>query len=168
VLVGVTLQWRFEPGDRNNRSFTATAEFGGHRDHGTGYMAYSDRVGPGVILVAEDVDDDVKAMADALNDEGFTVLAPYQSGAPQLAAAVEHLSTNWHPRVGAIGLHGGVAAACALAGAMQLDALVLIEGVPETNVDHWRTPILVYKTLAPSELEDAWNRTTDFLHYNLS
>ena len=167
--MGVTLQWRFDPGDRDNRSFAATAEFGGGgRDHGTGYMAYSDRVGPGVVLVAEVVDDDIKSMALALNDEGFTVLAPYRTQAPQLAAAVDHLTANWHPRVGAIGIGGGVAAACALASAVQLDALVLVEGAPEADVDDSKVPVLVYGTLEPSELESAWSHTTDFLHYNLS
>ncbi|MEA2447008.1 MAG: carboxymethylenebutenolidase, partial [Actinomycetota bacterium] len=53
-------------------------EFGKRKDAGTGYLARSERVGPCVLVLHEffGLTQAFKDMADDLNAEGFTVLAP--------------------------------------------------------------------------------------------
>ena len=109
--MGVTLQWR-EPPDRENRSFSKIVHFGGRRDGGSGYMALSDRVGPGVLVVHDDGSAPwLRPTADRLNKLGFTVLAPQlpekrseKSGlSPDiLVAAADFMIDNWHPELGVI------------------------------------------------------------------
>jgi dienelactone hydrolase len=109
--MGVTMQWR-EPPDRENRSFGKIVHFGGGRDAGSGYMALSDRVGPGVLLVHEDGTVPwLRPSADRLNKRGFTVLAPQihkareglsDRSAQVLEAAADFLMDNWHPELGVI------------------------------------------------------------------
>jgi hypothetical protein len=123
------MQWR-QPPDRTDRLYADVVEFGRGRSRSSGYLAHSDRVGPGVLVL----DPRSTALADALNTEGFTALVPdrpledLEPGALEAAAAF--LSENWHPRLGVIAAgDAGVAAAGVLAErAVTLDALALIEG----------------------------------------
>jgi carboxymethylenebutenolidase len=139
--MGVTLTWR-EPPERNNRSYGSRVTFGGVRDRGTGYMEYSDRVGPGVIVVhdAFGIGPGVVTVADDLNRNGFTVLCPDLHGSPearartQLEAAAHHLTDNWHPRLGIIGFSVGAGLAAGLAGEVESSALVLYYGLGPTGL----------------------------------
>jgi hypothetical protein len=132
-----TLQWRSEPDDRDNRSFAATVTFGGFRDRGVGYMVYASRVGPGVLVLSRaPTQGAYRSHLDALNDDGFTVLAPDLSSArspsdvaAMLGAAAAHLTDNWHPRLGVIAFGD----ACALALETKADATVLYGGLPDVE-----------------------------------
>jgi len=135
--MGSTLHWRPEPEDRDNSSFAATIAFGGHRDGGIGYMVYASRVGPGVLVLSESpVEGAYRTHLDAMNDDGFTVLAPDLSSArspddlgAMLRAAAAHLTDNWHPRLGVIAFGD----ACALAFATEADATVIHGGLPDID-----------------------------------
>ena len=65
--------------------------FGGLSDRGSGYMAYSERVGPSVLLVhdAYGLLPSVRALSDRFVSEGFTALAVdlYEGGTAGSAAA---------------------------------------------------------------------------------
>lgn len=124
------MQWR-EPPERVDQLHGDIVEFGRGRARGRGYLAHSNRVGPGVLLL----DPAGQKRADALNAEGFTVLVPevpYQaeSGAV-FDAAAEYLSANWHPRLGvvAFGSDGALAAASVARGPAAIDVLVLYEAL---------------------------------------
>lgn len=157
--MGVTLTWRDDPGDRDNRSYSVVVEFGGLADRITGYMVNSDRVGPGVVLVP-DANGPVEWLHDlavAIHREGFTVLVPnlYEGAEPspepgpgeeatigrdklvrRLQAAVAHLADNWHPRVGIVGFSDGAGLAAEVARGRPVDAAVLycgldgVDGIP--------------------------------------
>lgn len=151
--MGATLQWRNEPVGRVDRSFGATVRFGSGRDAGTGYLAYSDRVGPGVVILHDGtgLEPWCTQLADALNDDGFTVLVPdLLAGAEpspdparlpddvapddavrRAGAALDHLVDNWHPRAGVVGFGPGAELAVRLAGGRDVDALVLYSGVAD-------------------------------------
>lgn len=160
----MTMTWRQPPPDLVNRSFGATVSFGRGRSACTGYMAHSDRVGPGLLLVHGEsgLAPWVVQMADALNREGFTILAPDlfderlprdpQEGAgiaealdpalvdARLRVAAEHLTANWHPRLGAIAFGWGAAQAGRLGGG-SLDALVVYGSADGLGPDP-RCPVL--------------------------
>lgn len=180
--MGVTLQWRNEPTDRSERRYGSIVEFGGGAARGTGYMSYSDRVGPGVVVVhdAFGLHDGVVSFCDQLNLEGFTVLAPdlYDGRVAESAEeagdlarelddararrrigeAAAHLTANWHPRVGIVGLGSGAQLAASAADGARLDALVAWGS--EVRVD---CPFLCLD--AASQAAD---EIVDFLLYNLS
>jgi carboxymethylenebutenolidase len=142
--------------------------FGKRRDAGTGYMARSERVGPGVVLLHEffGLTDSFKQMADDLNAAGFTVLAPdlydgviaetveeassmsddldVDRVLRQLGAATEHLSANWHPRVGVVGFSLGAWYALKLAQQRSLEAVVTYYGVAMIDIPAWKTPLLAH------------------------
>src|SRR5918992_3672400 len=129
--MGSTIQWREPPGDRPNKTTGEMVEFGNRRDAGRGYMARSQRVGPGVLLLHEffGLQDSFKEMADRLNAEGFTVLTPdlydgevagtvdeaialrdrvdVDAALRKLGAAADLLKDNWHPRLGVMGFSLG-------------------------------------------------------------
>jgi carboxymethylenebutenolidase len=141
-------------------------EFGKRKDAGTGYLARSERVGPCVLVLHEffGLTQAFKDMADDLNAEGFTVLAPdlYDgkiassveeakelSGALdeetvmlRLKAASEHLTSNWHPRLGAVGFSLGADLALSLATRRELEAVVVYYGLWGVEPGKWRTPLL--------------------------
>jgi len=126
--------------------------FGGLSDKGSGYMAYSERVGPSVLIVhdAYGLLPSVRSLTDRFVAEGFTALAVdlYEgrtadgadaAGAmaagldiadtmKRLTAAVEHLSSNWHPRLGLVGFSTGASLATMLARAVDVDATVVYYG----------------------------------------
>ena len=122
------MQWR-QPPERVNHLHGDLVEFGRGRSRGRGYLAHSDRVGPGVLLL----DPRGQRRADALNAEGFSVLVPEPGERDEgrvLEAAAEYLSANWHPRLGiiAIGSNGVSAAAGLVRRGLEFEVLVLVEG----------------------------------------
>lgn len=179
--MGVTLQWRSEQ-TRAERRYGTIVEFGGGAARGNGYMSHSDRVGPGVVVVhdAFGLHDDVIRFCDDLNLEGFTVLAPdlytgriaeTEGEASALAAALdegraerlvreaaEHLTANWHPRVGIVGLGWGATLGAIAAEGSRPDALVAWGAEVEAGC-----PLLCLDAASASS-EDI----VDFLLYNLS
>lgn len=99
--MGVTVQWRGE-NEREPGRYGKTITFGNLRDKATGYMSYSDRVGPGIVVLGGSRD-----ICDRLMNEGFTALAPELPSEPDKAhrvlhAAIDHLVDNWHPRIGVL------------------------------------------------------------------
>lgn len=150
------MQWRSEPVGRVERAFGATVRFGSGRGVCSGYLAYSDRVGPGVVVLHDGggLQPWCSALADALNDDGFTVLVPdvlaeiepsddparlpagldYGIALRRAGAALEHLVDNWHPRAGVIGFGPGADLALRLARAHDVDALVLYAGIGDGDL----------------------------------
>jgi carboxymethylenebutenolidase len=142
-------------------AFAKTISFGGRRDATTGYMAFSNRVGPSVLVLHDfmGMHRSAREFADALRDEGFTVLVPdlYAGAAFQDAqeahamgftaggepamrralAAAEHLTTNWHPTLGAVGFSLGADLATTVAQEVDLEATVLYYGVGAIAPERW-------------------------------
>jgi hypothetical protein len=162
--MGPSLQWR----DENTRRPLASGDevrIGSGRRAAVGYLAHSQRAGPGLVILASTVDDELRALVDRCRDEGFTALAPDLTGdaAEDVAcAAAEMLITNWHPRVGALALPGTQTVAVALDEAVRLDAVVVAEaggGGPQS-----RAPGLAADVTTHTGLREA----LDFLTYHLS
>jgi hypothetical protein len=124
------MQWR-QPPDRDARLHGDLVEFGRGRSRGRGYLAHSDRAGPGVLLL----EPSGQPRADAFCAAGFTVLVPeYPPGeTPErmIAAAAQYLSANWHPRLGvvAFGERGAASVRSLLRGGTSFDALVLYDAL---------------------------------------
>ena len=140
-------------------------EFGKRSDAGTGYMAYSDRVGPGVIVLHEffGLQQSFKDYADKLCEAGFTVLAPDlyegyiapnvdEAGKTEvdedwamrmLNAAASHLTDNWHPRLGVVGFSLGAGFAAEMATEMSPEAVVTYYGAAEASKS-WTAPLLAH------------------------
>ena len=124
------MQWR-QPPERVDHPHGDLVEFGRGRSRARGYLAHSDRVGPGVLLL----DEHGHERADALNGEGFTVLVPEldlgegRDGA--IVAAAEYLSANWHPRLGVVGVgaEGVLASRILVEREVAFDVLVLYGGL---------------------------------------
>lgn len=139
----------------------------GMGDHAfEGYMARSNRVGPGVLLLHESFGmiDSLKDFADALNKEGFTVMAldlyngvsasTFEEAQEMVAsldvdavrrglnAAVEHMRESWHPRLGVVGFSLGAGLASALAQDRLIDATVVYYGFSDIDPARWRGPLL--------------------------
>jgi len=166
--MGSTLHWR-EPPDRDARDFETFLEFGRGGRSGTGFMAYSDRSGPGVLVLHPPPSwgDTVLDFARAVHDDGFTVLVPDLDGSgadpARLKAAAEYLVDNWHPRLGVVGFGDAVAHARQLAEERGCDALVLYrddepDGAPVV------TPVLSLPAAPGGSLQ----ATLEFLHHHLS
>jgi carboxymethylenebutenolidase len=139
--------------------------FGGGRRAGTGYLATSQRVGPCVLILHEffGLTPSFRDMADRLNDEGFTVLAPDLYGGRTAATveeakalvaeldeeatvailkeAVDYMRMNWHPRVGVVGFSLGAGCAIALAQEHEIDATVLYYGLNEFEPERFNGPL---------------------------
>jgi hypothetical protein len=136
--MGATVQWRSEP-DREPERFGKTITFGNLRDKGSGYMAFSERVGPSVLLVSTEPGPDEHAFADWLMGEGFTVLVPQLTGLPPAiamritTAGAEHLLDNWHPRLGLIGVGEGSALVEELARSRPCDAVLTFPDMASLN-----------------------------------
>ena len=132
----MTVQWRGEP-EREPHTYGKTVTFGNIRDKGSGYMSYSERIGPGIVILAEELDAGTRTIADALMHEGFTVLAPELDGTePERSqrvavAAIEYLVDNWHPRIGVVAFGTTASIADEIGRQRQLDAAVHFE----TNAD---------------------------------
>lgn len=137
--MGVTVQWRGEPG-REPHTYGKTATFGNLRDKGSGYMSYSERIGPGVVVLVAQVDAVITSFADALMREGFTVLVPAldpgdEERSLRLAvAAIDHLLDNWHPRIGVVAFGGTVPIAEEIQGRRALDTVALFEGAGVVDI----------------------------------
>ena len=137
--MGVTMQWRGEP-DREPHTYGKTVTFGNLRDKGSGYMSYSERIGPGVVILVDELDSGVKNFADTLMHEGFTVLVPELDGSdPERAqrvavAAIEYLVDNWHPRIGVVAFGTTVDMARAIGQERQLDSSALFADGTEVDV----------------------------------
>lgn len=156
-----TLHWRRGKDLSESKAFGEMISFGKRKDAGTGYMSHSSRVGPGVLLLHEffGLTASFRDYADALNEEGFTVLAPdLYDGAvatsveqasemasaldpdrvmARLHAAAEHLTGNWHPRLGLVGFSLGAGYATEMAQQTQVDATVLYYGISGINPARW-------------------------------
>ncbi len=91
-------------------------------------MVHSDRVGPGVLVVGRGDPSELESFALALNEEGFTVLVPdllrvEQENVQRVAlAGAEHLTANWHPRLGLVSLPGAGSVARGVVDAVAPDA----------------------------------------------
>src|ERR671918_868854 len=167
--MGSTLQWR-EPPDRDARDFETFVEFGRGRRSGTGFMAYSERSGPGVVLLHPPPSwtDPVLDLARLIHSDGFTVLVPDdQSGSEleRIGAAADYLIDNWHPRFGVVGFGPSAEIAVQLVGARGCDALVLYGG-DEAIDTSLRAPVLRHVSDATSTA--AHEETLEFLRYHLS
>jgi hypothetical protein len=138
--MGASVQWRGE-NPREPSSYGKTISFGNLRDKGTGYMSYSERVGPGVVVLGGS-----QPLCDWLTEEGFTALAPALPDDDATAdrivdAAVDHLVDNWHPRVGVLALGPARIVAQRLIERRNLDAAALLETENEAGdelVDDFR------------------------------
>jgi hypothetical protein len=158
-----SLQWRDE-NRAEPRSFGGDVTIGSGRLAATGYLAHSQRVGPGVLVLAPALDDAVRALADRCLAEGFTALAPDLTGEDPAAIAreaAEMLVANWHPRVGVLALRSTETIAVAVAERITPDALIVSEPIEMSAV---RIPTLVAEPSADEGLQEAF----DFLTYHLS
>ena len=138
--MGATVQWRGEQ-PREPASYGKVVSFGNLRDKGTGYMSYSERVGPGVVVLGGSTE-----LCDWLTAEGFTALAPElppdeETAARMVVAAVDHLVDNWHPRVGLLAFGERRDLAQAIAERKAVDAIVLLDAEADADdelVDDFR------------------------------
>ena len=138
--MGASVQWRGE-NSREPASYGKTISFGNLRDKGTGYMSYSERVGPGVVVLGGSTE-----LCDWLTEEGFTALAPVlpedeATGERIVDAAVDHLVDNWHPRVGVLAIGASRGIAQRLMERRNLDAAALLANESEADdelVDDFR------------------------------
>ena len=140
---------------------------GKRRHAAVGYQVASQRAGPGVLVIPEafGLTPHFKLLADRLNrDELFTVVAfDLYDGATaarrdeaialrdsldrdrviaKLEAAAEHLTANWHPRIGVVGFSLGAAYAVALAQEIEMEATVLYYGFDDVDPARWHGPVL--------------------------
>jgi len=140
--------------------------FGTRRHGGTGYMSYSERSGPGVLVLHEffGLQPSFMSFADSLQAEGFTVLIPdlydgrmastveeaealsdsleLEDIMDRLDAACEHLTANWHPRLGVIGFSLGAWLATTLVQRRSVEATILYYGVNEVDPARWSGPVM--------------------------
>jgi len=141
--------------------------FGKRRDAAVGYQVASQRAGPGVLVIPEvfGLTPHFKSFADRLNrDELFTVVAfDLYDGATaahraeavalrdsldrarviaKLEAAAEHLTANWHPRLGVVGFSLGAGYAVALAQTIEIEATVVYYGLDDVDAGRWHGPVL--------------------------
>lgn len=138
--MGATVQWRGEQ-PREPASYGKVISFGNLRDKGTGYMSYSERVGPGVVVLGGS-----RELCDWLTEEGFTALAPELPSDEETAdrivvAAVDHLVDNWHPRVALLAIGACRDLAQSIAQRKTVDAIALLDAEADADdelVDDFR------------------------------
>ncbi|HEU4480761.1 MAG TPA: dienelactone hydrolase family protein [Actinomycetota bacterium] len=165
--MAASLQWRDRKEPKNERHGEMIS-FGSKRDGGTGYMASSARVGPSVLVLHEfyGLTQSFRNVADALNEQGFTVLVPdlydgtiatsveeataiadaldQERTMAKLEAAAAHLTANWHPILGVVGFSLGAWLGTRLSSTVGADATVLYYGYGAIEVDEWQRPLLVH------------------------
>jgi carboxymethylenebutenolidase len=165
--MGGSFEWR-EPISSEPRSFVKQVEFGVGRSAGTGHMCYSQRSGPGVLLLHEffGLQDSFRDYAARLSAEGFTVLAPdlYDGALAdtveeairlrdeldadrtqlRVQAAADFLVDNWHPRLGVIGFSLGAEFADGVARARPVEGTVFYYGAGEETAAGFSGPLLVH------------------------
>jgi carboxymethylenebutenolidase len=160
----VIVQHPTGPNDEEPGAYGRMIDFGRRRDAGRGYLASSDRVGQGVLILHEwfGLQPFFVSLADRLREEGFTVLVPdiYEGAVAadveeaerlmravdddenrigwMLKAAASYLIDNWHPRLGVIGFSMGAGWACRLAQEIELEATVLYYGTSDVEPARWR------------------------------
>lgn len=132
--MGATIQWRGEQ-PREPASYGKVISFGNLRDKGTGYMSYSERVGPGVVVLGGSTE-----LCDRLTEEGFTALAPelppdVETADRIVVAAIDHLVDNWHPRVALLAFGDRCGLAQAIAERKTVDAIALLEAEDDADDD---------------------------------
>ena len=130
--MGTSVQWRDE-NQREPSRYGRTVTFGNLRDRATGYMSYSERVGPGIVVLGGSVE-----LCDWLTEEGFTALAPALDGDDAtrdrvLDAAVDHLVDNWHPRVGLLAFGDMRAMAERLTERKTIDMVAFLDDVAQAG-----------------------------------
>ena len=130
--MGASVQWRGE-NQKEPARYGKAISFGNLRDRGAGYMSYSDRVGPGVLVLGGS-----PATCDWLTSEGFTALAPelpddVEKAERIIDAAVAHLVDNWHPRVGVLAIGAAQPLARRLSERTTLDGIALFEREEEAD-----------------------------------
>ena len=136
-----SMQWRDQK-DIEPRSFGEDVRIGSGRHAVAGYLAHSQRVGPGIVVLTLALDDDARALVERCRDEGFTALAirpPLERPGPAVREAVGSLVANWHPRVGILALPGTVAVVAEVDSDESLDAIVAC-GVAEGELNGYRAP----------------------------
>ena len=163
--MGKSIQWR-QPATRAPREFSDMITFGTRSRGGTGYMSYSEKAGPAVLVLHEffGLQPSFRSYADALEREGFTVLVPdlydgrlasnvaeaeaisdgldFEQTMQRLEAACEHLTANWHPRLGVIGFSLGAYLAIPLVQRRPVEATVVYYGINEVDPNRWSGPLL--------------------------
>ncbi len=129
-------------------------------------MSYSERSGPGVLILHEffGLQPSFMSYADALQSKGFTVLVPdlydgrvastlEDAGAlrdaldddttmKRLEAACDHLTANWHPRLGVIGFSMGADLAMRLVQQRAVEAMIVYYGCGDVDPARWLGPII--------------------------
>jgi carboxymethylenebutenolidase len=129
-------------------------------------MSYSERSGPGILVLHEffGLQPSFKSFADSLQAEGFTVLIPdlyegrmastveeaealsdsleLEDTMDRLDSACEHLTANWHPRLGVIGFSLGAWLATTLVQRRSVEATILYYGVNEVDPARWSGPVM--------------------------
>jgi len=164
--------------------------FGGGRGAATGYFSATlPRAGPGVLVLhgAPGMTAEVMALADRLtSDERFSVLVPdlYAGAVPCdpaeadrleagldprrvsaiLRDAAEHLTLNWHPRLGVVDLSARASRAREVAQAGTVETIVVFD-VPGPEQEVSDAPVLVLADETPAS---AWRQMTDLLRHYLS
>ncbi|MGH2734526.1 MAG: dienelactone hydrolase family protein [Actinomycetota bacterium] len=144
--------------------------FGGLSDKSTGYMGYTERVGPSVLVLHEayGLTDSVRAYVDRLAEEGFTALAPdlyegrigttleeaqalahelpLEAAMRTIKAAATHMSENWHPRLGVIGFSMGAGLATSSRNEIERDATVAYYGYSPAALspNAWAGPLIAH------------------------
>ena len=131
-------------------------------------MGYSERVGPGVLVLHEayGLTNSVRAYVDRLAQEGFTALAPdlydgrtgatieeahalaqslgFDDARRTVGAAAVHLTENWHPRLGVIGFSMGAELATGLRDDVERDATIAYYGYSRSALTPgtWTGPLV--------------------------
>jgi carboxymethylenebutenolidase len=165
--MGGPIQWR-EPPASEPRHFATEVDFGTRRSPGTGYLYYSQRSGPGVLVLHEffGLQESFKNYAARLSETGFTVLAPDlydgvlardvddairlrdelddKHALNRVEAAADFLVDNWHPRLGVVGFSLGASFADAVARSRPVEATVFYYGSGEKTASNFSGPLLAH------------------------
>ena len=161
-----SMQWRDRKDGLEPLSFGSDVTIGSGRRAVRGYLAHSQRVGPGIVVVSPSFDDGTRELVDRCRDEGFTALAielPEEEPARAVVEATQSLVANWHPRVGLLALPGTAAIALEVDATERLDAVVAW-GAAAAELGSFRAPVWGEPVADDEGLADA----LDHLTYHLS